>query len=328
MMNKDKQNLIFSKLNDTTHTKNWKITKKISARECDIFKAQSSTYPYAIAIKAYHNKKSRLAILQYNTLDYLSSTLNTDLHEYYVPNTFGNLPEESIFMMEWVDSPPLEKRLWGRFYSKTKVQSDLYRSFSWLKEFHSLANPGNHTVSVHRYKSLLSHYLKINTQLSSHSTFSKGITIFNKLLDSYQGFKVPHADRHGDFTPSNILIDDNRVISIDMIGNQNLPVANDIALLFSYVAIEYPCMLTQSDFRLPPEEWPLLKLILEAYRYPKDPKQIQFFLFVFLYELLRRWLIINDRNKNKRTTLLDRWRLRNTEMIVRNLCIILEDLKL
>ena len=90
-----------------------------------------------------------------------------------------------------------------------------------------------------------------------------------------------HANSHGDFTPSNILIDNIKITGIDFFAQSYLPIENDMALQLSYIVIEYPNMLTRSDFRLSPSEWPILKVVLDAYRYPKDSQQLKFFLFVF-----------------------------------------------
>lgn len=328
MLSQDLQLQISLQLNEKTNIKNWLITgPEIEARECIIYKASNDDFPHPIAIKVYRKHTKKTSLLQHDVLVRFSNTLNSANNGYFVPEVFGSLPEHGIFMMEWINAPPLERRLWRYWYSKKRVQNDIHRSFLWLKEFHTFANPNKKTVNIKRYKEILERCFKDHDDqelFSDNRIFKKGRVCFNNLITKYHNLNILHADLHGDLTPSNILINDERVTSIDMFGNNNLPVANDIALLFSYIAIEYPNMLTHSDFKLPPEEWPLLKLILDAYEYPKDSQQLHFFLFVFLYQLLRRWSIINFRNKSKRTTLLDRWRLRNTEMIVKNLCDTLE----
>jgi len=232
-------------------------------------------------------------------------------------------------MMEWIDAPSLSKRLWRHFYSKLHMQNDLIRSYSWLKEFHKLSTPKKQKTNIKRYKKILKKHQDTYDEelLLNNPIYKNGKVSFDRLILEFRGFNTLHAEMHGDFTPSNILINDNRVTSIDMFSNRVLPVTNDIALLLSYISIEYPNILKHSDFKLPPAKWPILKLIFDAYEYPKESKQIRFFLLVFLYELLRRWLIINHRNKERNTPLLDRWRLRNTEIIVKNLCKTLEKQK-
>jgi len=332
MISKDIQHQISLELKKQTNISNWFITgPKIKARECVIYKATNNPVTHTIAIKIYNNKiNNKLWLTQYDALVRASKTLNTSLHEYFVPNVFGSLSEEGIFMMEWINAPSLSKRLWGHFYSISHMHNDLRRSYSWLKEFHKLSTPKEQKINIVRYKKILQKHQDIYDEKSllNNPIFKNGKKSFDRLILEFRGVNTPHAEMHGDFTPSNILINDNRVTSIDMFHNRVLPIANDIALLLSYISVEYPNILTRSDFKHPPLEWPILKLIFDAYGYPKDPKQIRFFLLVFLYELLRRWLIINHRNNERYTPLLDRWRLRNTEMIVKNLSKAIEDYKL
>lgn len=330
MIPHDIQLQIIQKLHEETNVNDWTISgPEVEARECIIYKASNNQYPNDIAIKIYRKQIKKISTLQYDVLERFAKTLNKQNNEFSVPNVFGVLPKQGIFMMEWIEAPALERRLWRYFYSKKHVQSDIRRCFSWLKEFHTLANLEKKIVDIDSYKNIFKQCFKNHEGeelLSNNIVFSNGKVCFDNLVDKYSDLETFHADLHGDFTPSNILIDDHKVTAIDMFGNQHLPVDNDIALLFSYIAIEYPNMLTRYDFKLPPSEWPLLKLILDAYEYPNNTKQLNFFLFVFLFQLLRRWTIINHRNKNKRTTLLDKWRLKNTEMIVKNLCVTLNNI--
>ena len=314
---------ITEKLVKETGDDNWKITKtKIEARECIVFKATSSTYVHNIAIKVYRDYVKSNSILQHDVLESFGHTLNKQNTENFVPKVFGSFPEHGLFLMEWIKSPALERRLWRYFYSKEHVQDDISRTFKWLKSFHNHASLKNKKVNIEIYSRSLKKYTKnheINKFLFKNEVFKLGIECFDNQLIHYNNFKTNHAYLHGDFTPSNVLIDDTKVTGIDIFGNQHLPIENDLALQFSYIVIEYPNMLTQSDFKLPPEKWPLLIVILDAYGYPKNPKQLGFFLIVFLYQLLRRWTIIINRSQTNRTTMLDRWRLRNTEMIVKHL---------
>ncbi len=314
---------------EKTGVNDWKIAgDKIESRECVIYKVSSPQYPHDIAIKAYHDTQKNDAKTQYNVLERFSNSLNKKNNEYFVPTVFGNFPNEGLVLMEWVESPSLEKRLWRYCYSKKHVQSDIRRIYMWLKEFHSHSRLEKKPVNIDSYKQTLKKYIESDREdslLKQNQTFQLGKQCFDEVSEIHSGFKTLHANLHGDFTPSNILVDDHKITGIDIFGSQHFPVDNDIALQLSYIAIEYPNMLTRFDFKLPPSEWPLLKLILDSYVYPKEPKQLHFFLFVFLYQLLRRWIIISKRNLKRPTPLLDHWRLRNTQMIVKHLCLTLKE---
>lgn len=126
------------------------------------------------------------------------------------------------------------------------------------------------------------------------------------ILEQYQHFETLHAKNHGDFKPSSILTDDQKVTAIDLHATSLEPVANDMALMTSYIVIEYPNMLSRFHLKKPTTGWEIPMLAMEAYEYPKDEKQRNFFLLMFLYQLLRRWIVIEDRYKNQKKRLLDR----------------------
>jgi len=326
MINSDLRIKITKTLEKKTGVNNWSLSgPEIEARECVIYRATSSKFTFDIAIKVYRKIIKNNSILQHDILKKLNDTLNINNNENFVPKVFGSFPEHGTFLMEWVNSPPLERRLWRYFYSKKRVQNDINRTYKWLKSFHDITSVENKKVDIDFYTATLNECIrnhKMSVKLLENKVFQFGKLCFENYKNNYFNFKTAHALLHGDFTPSNILIDDTKVTGIDIFGNQNLPVANDISLQLSYIAIEYPNMLTRYDFTYPPEEWPLLKVVLEAYEYPKNQEQLKFLLFVFLYQLLRRWVIIFNRN-HMNNSILDRWRLRNTEMIVNHLSSIL-----
>lgn len=316
--------LITQQLFKHTGFNNWVISgPEIEARECIIYKAYNPAYPHDIAIKTYRQARNTDYISQYDTLERFAISFNSNDNEFHAPKLFGDIPEYHTFLMEWIESPTLQWRLWRHCYNKKKIQKDIRRTFQWLREFHSFTNPEQNLIKIDHYKNTLHQYLKNHDGKSSlikNKVFQEGMECFKQLSEYYENFSTDHAKLHGDFTPSNILIDDEKITGIDFLGQHQSPVVNDICLQLTYIAIEYPNMLNRFDFKHPPSHWPLLNIVLEAYDFTEDRKQRNFLLFVFLYQLLRRWSVIKFRNKNKRTSMLDLWRLRNTEMIVDRLC--------
>jgi len=330
----DLQNKIIEKIINQTETEklDWRISgPEIEARECLIYKASNTHYPHSIAIKVYRKNLRHDSIAQYDVLEQFNQSLNQINNQFYVPKVFGSFPEEGVFLMEWINSPTLERRLWRYFYSKKQVQNDMSLVFNWLSEFHHSSNISSKTVAIEYYEKRLEETIKTHNGLElfkDNKVFLGGKISFSKHIKNYNNFSTLHANHHGDFTPSNILIDDEKVTAIDISGKQLTPIENDIALQFAYIAIEYPNMLTRFDFKLEPPEWPLLKLIFNAYGYSKEIKQLRFFLLIFMYQLLRRWIIIKNRTHESGMSLLDRWRLKNSEMIVKHLTDAIEKIHL
>ncbi|MEZ5536528.1 MAG: phosphotransferase [Thiolinea sp.] len=322
MISADLQQQIMQQLSQCTGCDDWVISESvIEARECVVYKISSSSYPRAVAIKIYRDRqpKKNKVMPQYAALKRFSALLNQADSEFRVPQAYGSFPEQRVFLMEWIDAPALERRLWRYCYSKNIQQSDMRRTFAWLNHFHQQGDLSAKPVNINRYPNRLQQFIVDHegaALLVANKIFRRGFECIKELANQFRGMEVAHARLHGDFTPANILLGDDVVTAIDITGVQLLPVAEDITLQLSYIAIGYPNMLTRMDFKHPPDTWPLLSVILDAYGYPQDEEQRRFLLYVFLYQLLRRWLVIAHRNKSRSTPLLDRWRLRNSEMIV------------
>ncbi len=330
MLSVDLQQQIVRQLGKQTAVENWVITGPvIESRECIIYKASGTTYPHAIAIKVYRDRKKRKnnAMPQYAALERFAPLLNTADSPYRVPVAYGSFPEQRTFLMEWVEAPTLEYHLWRYCYHRGQQQSGIRRTFGWLRAFHEQADHEVKPANIKRYKDRLQQFIEQQdggALLEKNAVFHAGVECLVNLAGYFERLNVAHARLHGDFTPSNMLIGDDVVTAIDITGAQLLPVAEDIGLQLSYIATGYPNMLPRSDMKKPPSQWPLLAVILKAYAYPQGDGQRRFLLYVFLYQLLRRWVVIAYRNEERRMPLVDCWRLRNSEMIVAGVCRTLE----
>lgn len=330
MLSSDLQQQIIQQLSEQTNIVDWVISGPvIKARECVLYKATSVSHPHNIAIKVYRDQQPRKhnTLPQYEALERFAPLLNTVQSECRVPVGFGSFPQQRIFLMEWVQALSLEHRLWRNFYHKNRQQNGMRSTFAWLQKFHQHADPAVKPVNINHYLNRLQQVIQgFNDEslLAKNPVFLSGLECIDRLSDYFRGLEVTHARLHGDFTPSNVLIDEHVVTAIDITGKQLLPVAEDITLQLAYIAIGYPNMLTRMDMRHPPADWPLLEMVLDAYGYPADEQQRRFLLYVFLFQLLRRWLVIAQRNKQRRTPLLDRWRLRNSQMIVAGVVLALD----
>lgn len=331
MISADLQQQILRQLSQQTGCDDWALSgTAIEARECVVQKVVSPAYPQAVAIKIYRDRKLRKNKImpQYAALERFAPLLNTADSEFRIPQAYGSLPEQRVFLMEWIDAPALEERLWRYCYSQRTQQTDMRRTFSWLRVYHQHADLAILPVNSKRYPNRLQQLLPLHEGeelLADNEVFRNGIKLIRELAARFAGLETQQARLHGDFTPSNILLGADVVTAIDITGVQLLPVAEDLTLQLSYIAIGYPNMLTRLDFKHPPEAWPLLKVILEDYGYPQDEEQRYFLLYILLFQLLRRWLVIAHRNQQRRTPLLDRWRLRNSQMIVAGVSRALEN---
>ena len=325
-MNSTLKTTVLQHLKAQTKSSDWTLSSKvIESRECLIYKASSQTHTHDIAIKVYRKKSVGPAnpIGQHKALENIAPLLNQTGSKYRVPQCYGYLPEQHAFMMEWINAPTLQYRLLRFCYNKQKQQSDLTRTFKWLKKYHDRNGKlQSKAIDTSWYFNQLQKHIQnfdLIGLLQENPTFKVGLSTLQSALVKFDGIKVPYAKPHGDCTPSNILIDDDITTGIDLHESNLEPVCNEISLQLSYISTGYINMLTSNDMKQAPENWELINLILDAYGYSKDKQQREFLLTVFLYQMLRRWLVVFERNINRRTPLLDRWIMRHSKIVVEGL---------
>lgn len=319
-MNNTLQQEVIQHLEAETTVSGWTISDKIiESRECQIYRASSNDYHHNIAIKAYRQGFA-LSIGQYTALENSATVLNHSGSKYRVPKCYGHLAQQQMVMMEWINAPTLQYRLLRFCYNNKKQQNDMGRAFIWLKKYHLRHGElQSKAVDIDWYFKDLQHHIQkfdFDKQLQEDDIFMQGLETIKSKAKMFNNFPTPFAKAHDDFTPSNILMDDTVTTGIDLHDAPLKPICDEIALQLSYLSTGYINMLTKRHMKKPPEKWELLNTALDGYDYSKDPQQRSFFLYVFLYQLLRRWLIVFARNRNRRTPILDIWSLPNKKIVV------------
>jgi len=327
MLSDELKNKVLQSLRDKTGLQSWTVNKSpIVARNCVVYRLSCDQHLTDIALKIYSNDQaSRQLQSQYEVIKGFSETLNKKKFQYRVPEPYGSFVEDNCFLMEWALGESLDIRVWKYFYYEKKQFSDITKAYRWLKQYHQVANPILQKIDLNYFPDqLIEHIQKHNGQslLENNVIFSEGLKLINEHGLSFSNLEVMHASLHGDFTPTNILIDKDAVTGIDIGKGSSQPIEIDMALMLNYIVIDNLNMLSKAHLKKAPETWSILNTVLDAYGYPRDKSQRQFFLFVFLFEMLRRWLILNNRN-NKNPRLIDRWRLRNTVRIVAGISAVL-----
>ena len=327
MLTEDIQKKAIQHLVNTTGCDGWALSGiTVTARHCKVYQLSCPKYPKNIALKNYNDKQtSRQLKGQYGALERFSDSINQTDTKFRTPEPYGCFAENGFFLMEWVSAPSLDTTLWRSVFNHKGKQTAIEATYGWLKQYHQAAAPVLQEINLNLYHELLARHIELHNGQelqSTNPTFAKGIDTFKKVSTAFTGLQFEHADAHGDFTPTNILIGKNDVTGIDIGGGQKMPIENDMALMLNYITIDFFNILTRRHMKKPVSTWAILNITLDAYNYPKDQKQRYFFLFVFLYQTLRRWLVINERNR-KKVRLLDKWRLRNSESIVEGLSKVL-----
>jgi len=329
-MNDTLKHEILLHLEKTTASSDWTISgKTIDSRECQIFRASSLNHHHDIAIKVYR-KNSPISDTHHNALEENERIFNQLSNEYRIPQSYGYLKQHQVYMMEWINAPTLQYRLLRFCYHNTKQQNDIARTFKWLKQYHlRYGELPEKPVDIEWYCIHLQSYLEKmdpNKKLQKNKVFSLGLETLKSKAQIFEKLVVPLAKTHGDFTPSNVLIDDKTTTCIDLHDCNSQPITDEISLQLSYLSTGYINMLSRRHMQSPPQEWELLNTALDAYGYSNSQIQREFLLYVFLYQLLRRWLVIFERNESRRTPILDIWSLWHKEIVVEGVSKVLLNL--
>jgi len=315
---------IIKYLADYTNAEDWGfVGEKIESTDCNVYRLSSLYYPKDIALKIYHLDKTKKKFKHYSVVERYSKLLNKPESRYRVPKAIGFFPEDNCFLMEWVSGLSLKDKLWKNCFSKNNIQAYIKETCHWLKHYHQQAGLEMKLVDTSRYLSNIKEH-GFNSDVNHNVIFKSGVETLTKFEKMIIGFEALHSDVHGDLNLSNIIIGDDHVTGIDIGGIKNLPVEDDLAQLLNYLCVNYFNMLTRFDIRKPQETWEIFNVVLDAYDYPKDNKSRDFFLFVFMYQMLYRWISIsNIHNPGREKTLvfffLGKWRLYNSALIVKEL---------
>ena len=322
------QNKIIDYLKSKTKTDNWLINGAgIEANDSIVYRFSSENHEQDYALKLYHHEKSTKLNPHYSAIKRFAALLNNIHSRYRVPEPIALFAEENCFLMEWANGYSLKDTLWKHCFNKKQLQIHITDASLWLKHYHQSANLEMKQVDTSRYlKNLQKHIINSNAEdlLNDNEIFKLGFEALNSFEKSLDFIETYHADLHGDLNLANFIVGDNLITGIDIGGSEHLPIEDDIAQMLNYMCVNYFNMLTRFDIQKPQETWEIFNVVLDAYGYSSDPQKRRFFLFVFLYQMLYRWISIkktHDLGKEKTMTFffLGKWRLYNSAVIVKSL---------
>ncbi|GAA0414904.1 hypothetical protein GCM10009133_24140 [Cocleimonas flava] len=328
MITETLKNKIISYLREKTKAQDWEINHpEINSTEAIVYRFSSKDFPKDVALKVYRNDQSPRSRHHFAAIERFSLAINIDNGKYRVPEPYGFFQDDNCFLMEWISGKNLREILWENCLRKGPIQNNIKVGFQWLRYYHENANLKLSIVDNLRYSTNIeSHCEKLHTEelCKKNPIFIAGFKALNRYANCFYDYKVLHADLHGDLNLSNIIINENHVVGIDIGGANSAPIADDMAQMLNYICINYFNMLTKADMRKSPDLWEIFNLVLDAYKYPKEQKARDFFLFVFLYQMLHRWISVYDFHKSgsnysNLVKLLGKWRLRNSAVIVEGL---------
>ena len=307
---------------EQTGTTNWALDPSVTGgRKCQIYLARSDAYPCALAIKIYRpgHASNQADFLQYAAMEKYYPL--QDGESFRIARPIARLEEDRCFIMEWYDSPKLSRQMWQNILTPDKAQQYIAQSGKWLRAFHEAGHIKTESFRPHWYqqrKKLLALTADSHSgqKLQNHNrVFSHATRVIDALTPASLDADIATAPLHGDFTPSNILLGDNKAIGIDIWAHRRAPIMADLIRMNVYLTIGYPGTFQGTDIA----GWPALAALKRGYGQDLFPAVDKAFLVSLLAEYVRRWVVIEQRVKKTPRYLLDYYRLSRMQKPVRQI---------
>ena len=289
----------------------WKVGGPIgNSRKCDIYMLSNPQVRAKLALKIYRQNtvSAKAPQAQYDALKRAHITLAC-------PKPHGFHLETGAILMDWIDAPRLRQSLWRSAMRPQRQLHLVKRAGVWLRKLHGLSELSHEPIDAGKLIS------KLDIQLEKHETaerllrndpaFLTVLKTFNKTAGSLEG-PHPHVFLHGDFTPSNMLVQNLDVVGIDIWGARRGPIYEDIARMLTYLAIVSPFSLTANPLHT---EAPLPKAFIKGYGADWLQVDTKAWHAVLLYQQLRRWIVYQERTTGGKQPVVSRWLLSRTKNI-------------
>ncbi len=287
----------------------WRMSgPAVRARKCDIYKVANRTR--ALALKIYRPGMVSGAApgIQYRALVRCNqAAAHHPLLRAPLARAF--LADERAILMDWQNAPTLRSVLWKKAGSPRRRLDLITATAKWLRAFHELSGiklgPMNSDQLTAKLNTQMARKPEAMALLEQDTAFQTALCQFREAAANI-GENAPHALIHGDFTPTNLLVDGAAIIGMDMWGARQAPVYEDIARMLAYLGVVSPFSLSPSP--LSPRSALVQAFACGYGENLLDPRSTHLPM-VILYQQLRRWLVYADNKNAHRFSPLARWQL-------------------
>lgn len=293
----------------------WRIVgPTVRARKCDIYKISGSSRRLALKVYKTSSASNAAPEIQYESLRrcHQAAKHNPLLR---APEALAFLPEERAILMTWQTAATLRLTLWHNLRSPGHRLELVKRSGAWLQAFHSVSEISQQPFDGDNLSAKLNSQIKkkpdAQDQLKNSTHFHHALSCFHEGAATCTE-QTPHALLHGDFTPTNLLVDGEKIIGMDMWGLRQAPVYEDITRMLAYLGVVSPYALQAAP--LAPNS-PLIEAFIAGYGTEQLNITSTAFPLVLLYQQLRRWLVYADKRAKRPFSATARWQLAQNERL-------------
>lgn len=226
------------------------------------------------------------------------------------PTLYDHDPQAASLLVEWVPARHLEQVLVRSVASPSGHCRTIERVGDWLRAFHGLGGIVEGDFDSARYRTQLDARMGAATAgmqaLSADPLWRRSLAWLSAELDRLEGAPVPLACTHGDFTFTNVLVSQDRVTGIDIWADRWLPLAEDLARMFVYLAMGDLFPLQARLWPVPLAERRAQQSLLRGYG-GFDSRSATVWEALVCFEAMARWLTLSDRLA-RRESPTERWK--------------------
>ena len=267
----------------------------IEGRDCWVYRAEASAYDYPLALKLYKPNAIRPFPIQQQMRRHRAFAEAMGEGGFTVPKPVACFPHKMIVLMEWIEAPSVRDMLRSMLLKRDVYRDVVRRSGAWLGAFHRAAAPKSEPLSVASLFAGLEHRVnKSHPGIVDDPVFAAADRTIRELAPLADGREMEHVDIHGDFTPSNLLIEPGRTVGIDFGANRRMPHYYDICRFLVHLEAQRPA---PKWFGSLPDNF-ALEAFLDGYGERAPPPGGDIMNYMMLIEVLRRWAAVGAARGN------------------------------
>jgi tRNA A-37 threonylcarbamoyl transferase component Bud32 len=297
----------------------WKFDGNIvRSRESNIHRLTNPNTGQKLAVKAFHKSTNiGTAQIQYDALLQYQTQMTPDNCANRVPKVYHFNEEYRYVVMEWLAGRELHTYLWRAIGNPKSQQKLAEKTGAWLRAFHDASGPTMETIEASQITE------RLNRRISKHAANSPVLDdpLFKEVKNKLDGrlevlgkTKAKVAVTHDDFTPTNLMIQDDQIVGFDIWALYRKPVISDLARMIVYLSIAYPPLFGTKSYSLRHTCMAFLRGYDRDLNLLKDGSLLNLSVTT---ELLRRWIVIEARKPNLVGQVVKNYQL----YIIRNLVL-------
>ncbi|CAN5148851.1 hypothetical protein BH10PSE7_BH10PSE7_35210 [soil metagenome] len=266
----------------------------IEGRDCWVYRAAAPAIPFSLAVKLYKPRASRPFPIRLQMQRHrLCAKKMAGTGGYTVPQPVAGFPPRQIVVMEWIDGPSARDLMRTVILKRDAYRELLVRAGRWLGCFHGVSKPKTEALPVERLiEGLDRRVLKSHPHIGNDPVYAAADRTIRELAPLLDGREMEQVEVHGDFTPSNLLIDRDRTIGIDFGATRRLPHYYDICRFLVHLEAQRPA---PKWLGARPQNF-AAEAFLEGYGDHAPPASGDIMNYMMLIEVLRRWAAVGVAN--------------------------------